>query len=327
MSSAKKHHYVPQAYLKYFCANRKQKNFYSVSIKSAFPSKVKPVNTDGVCYENHLYTIQKQDTLRHYSLNDDLHIEKNIFRYEHKQIDQIFELFEKQNSEIPRSVAENLISIYLDFKRRNPVFRESFKNVNLVSKIFDKQVETFHEQRETIEKVSGKSFESFFIDLKQKFIGEEGRLEELHKRALIDNDVNGNESIEAVAKALFGLKFIILIAPSNSYFITSDNPGFTYSLDEGGRERYYNLDFGNFHGIGFPLTSRMALIVGQNDPASLYAINKNITYLKVDQETVRRINVAITFLARKIIICESDNYLKTFATYYRAKFTGQQSAT
>lgn len=73
-----------------------------------------------------------------------------------------------------------------------------------------------------------------------------------HHRGLTDNVFGNNEAAIAAKQITLTMKVCLLHpASSRSYFLTTDNPGFT-RLDN----KIFNTNYERFDAVGFPLASK-----------------------------------------------------------------------
>lgn len=302
-----KHHYVPKIYLRQF-TNELKGHFFGAGPKPDLLKTIKTRHVDEVCYVDNFYTLNKGETLKRYSLDDRNFIEKNAFNYEKFRIRQVINKFKNKNVNLNKSYHEQLIDIYLSIKMRNIFIRNQHQDTNVINQILDKEVENFKVMKTWIESVSGESYEGIMGRARDSLTNDKVLHEEFQKQSIIEALKGTNEPINQAKRKIQRLK-IYLLEPlsSKDYFTTSDNPGFTLIGN-----KVFNTNFGQFDSIGFPISSKQAIMFMGLSTQSDLELVRHIHYRKLTSRDMDRFNNCTAFNAVKYVYCESKKYLTEY---------------
>lgn len=305
-----KQHYVPRAYLKFFTENSKG-HFFRAGPKPEFLSNVKPKHISEVCYVSDFYKINKEETLKKYSIEDKNFIEKKAFEYEKKAIRQVINKLKQRPAYINKSYHEQLVDIILSIKHRNIFYRQNFTKLS-IDNLLKNKIEQLKIYKDEIELKFGEPF-SLFVDKIKSQISDDLELhEEFHKQGIIEA-VNGtNEALNDAKKLLMGLSLSIL-EPVNThdYFITSDNPGFTLLGN-----KVLNTNYGEFDYIGFPINSKQLLLFRGKAAQGDLIIHKQLNHRWITSNEILIHNYCTIFNSYQYVFCESKKYLKNIVDQF-----------
>lgn len=213
--------------------------------------KASPCSPALICYEINLYTIQKDETLLLNNIDDRYFIEKQSFKTQENRYRKILAEIVKF-SKSPRVINKKDYHLFLEFivtlKRRNPYLKN-----HLARSLPRKIAQEFKKKdlRDFLKKMSKEVGDDVDVDAylenysTTKF-SDPGKLSDLYLSGFLNIQDN---ILTRVTNDLYRLKQILLFAPINSQFITSDNPGFTIIGGEA-------IPFGGFGGpfqFFFPL--------------------------------------------------------------------------
>ena len=304
-NSPKKHHYVPECYLKSFVDHKN--NFWYVNRKEC---KIKLTMPSKVCYEEDAYKIRTEDTIINNKLKDYYDIERFAFRIHENNYQKLLNKIKKiQSSIINLDVFEYklFLEILLTIKRRNPSSRNALISQFSNSYSADESAQEFY---------------NYLLEVEPEIIHKVNLLEEI-KTYLNNQSRNKNflydmyllaylnttefNVIKNIIEDFFKLKQFVLISDSNKEFITSDNPGFTQI-----ENLVYNVGgFGNSYEFYFPLTPKLCFYLNSNNKNSnIKAKEIMIRPLSVSSDTVEAINLNSYQMCNKKIFALSKNSLQ-----------------
>lgn len=306
-----KHHYVPKLYLRQFTKELKG-HFFGAGPKPDLLQTIKNKHVSEVCYLDNFYTLNKNESLERFSLDDKNFIEKKAFKYESSRIRQIINKFKNRNVNLTKSYHEQLIDIYISIKMRNIFVRNQHKDTALINQTLDKEVENFKVMKTWIEEVSGENYESLMSRVRNSLANDKVLHEEFQKVSIIEAMKGTNEPINEAKRKIQRLNLYLFEPLSDKdYFITSDNPGFTLIGN-----KVFNTNFGQFDSIGFPINSRQLVMFMGLSLQSDLEILKRINYRKLTSKEVDRFNSCTTFNAFEFVYCESKKYLTDFVARF-----------
>ncbi|MBK8492956.1 MAG: DUF4238 domain-containing protein [Saprospirales bacterium] len=246
MSEPRKHHFVPEVYLKRFAIN-KSGDLFSLRVKSEYENQnVKRVNKTQVCYEYDKYTFKTDKIINANKLEDPNFIEKNRFAYENNELELLFDKID-YSKKLFVSEVRKLIQILLNIKRRNPAFSNEFLKPDANQNILDVNVVRLEKDlikagmpKERVKSVINK----VRIEMTENLKDEEYKLD-LYRNNLL----NFNNEIDQVDKPLIdrvlSWEMIIYQTDYQNPFITSDNPGYTLR----NFREVFNMNFNYIDGL------------------------------------------------------------------------------
>lgn len=287
MSEPRKHHFVPEVYLKRFALN-KSGDLFSLRVKSKFKNqKVKKVNKSQVCYEFDKYMFRTDKIITANKLEDPNFIEKNKFTYENNELILLFDKID-HSKKLFVSEVKKLIQILLNLKRRNPVFSNEYIKKGSNRKFLDVNVERLEKDlikagmptervKSVISKVRGEMIEN---------LKDEDYKLDLYRNTLLnfDNEIERND--KALVDRLLNWKITVFQTDYQNPFITSDNPGYTLrNLRE-----IFNMNFGYIDGFAFPISPKSLLYFSKGNSLNQLELYKKITYTRATKDIVLLFN-------------------------------------
>ena len=302
-----RHHFVPKAYLKRFTKNLSG-FLFRAKTKPYKKENIMKRHIERVCFIDNFYTLRNFGQHFELQATDPNYIEKNAFKYE-STLERIFSLVGSKELPIDQPALLQFIEILLSIKHRNPAFKEKFLNEYADKEKMRRTLLKHSEELKVrllqqpgvgstdLDKVIQRSIDSIVND---------NSLPDLsYKKAILENSKPGNTPLSDVRDALS--KMLILVHEpddSDSFFITSDNPGFTV-VGNG----IYNTEYGKLDAMGFPINSKQ-LVLFVNTPVQSSNPGISIAYQKVTNDQVDTSNFCTIFNSRESIFCEDRQYLE-----------------
>ncbi len=305
MSVPKKHHYVPEVYLKRFALNNAG-DLYILAKDTKYNSRAKKRNVSQICYEENRYTINNDEIMRKMGIDDPVIIEKKAFEYEEKELSRLFDkidYFEK----FTKSEFDSLIRILVNLKHRNPSFSINLNNINInnrgigliINKVKCKAIPLlkelgFNEYQSNV-LLNNRANIAF-----AKFNDPDYKLN-IYRQSLYQHEPVSEELIQQ----LISWEPYVFVTNYECPFITSDNPGFTMNY----RDKIFNTNFDNIQAFVFPISPKSVLFLIKSHKKCC-DIFKKFFYNNIDLITVKKINKAIADMANEIIIGHSKEQLE-----------------
>lgn len=268
----KKHHYVPQCYLKNFTLDsrlyvldvRKVQKGYNV-----FPTHR---HTASICYFPNYYTIEDNMGDSEFRLNayDALYIERDVFSQLENKYGEIFDKL-SGNIELMLQDAIALADFIIQLKLRNPYWMKETleKKKNF---LIDCAMDSLY-----FEKFNGNPrFQNIPKELKiaiAELVKDMNKLNPtFSKQMQLFSLIQRNEDIEnrneQLRLALIDCKWMIYESPQDGpYFITSDNPGYSLKGDVG---KIYNTNYSDPFTFFFPLSPKFCLVISSSKKDNSY---------------------------------------------------------
>lgn len=307
MNEPKKHHYVPECYLKPFVNGSgflwkydKYRNYVS----QRFPSQV--------CYEVDANRIRTEEMASFADISDIYWIEKEAFKSQENSYHLIHRdttLFTSNHILISDEKYRLFLKFLITIKRRNPYTRNEL--IDMYTRQYrsalyrDQMIRGMEEEAKT----RNEYFDGGLENLVDKYIDNRAN----NKDWLYDKYLSAYlfpkdfKVIENIIDELLVLKQTILHAPLNVTFITSDNPGFVIM-----EEKVVNLGGlkGNFE-LYFPLSPSTCLYL--NSSKKLIGSNNNILLFPIvaDTERVQKINSATKSICSNFILGQTREQVTT----------------
>jgi hypothetical protein len=286
INQPRKHHYIPECYLKAFANGQKQlwkRNFDNNKTTICSPAQVG--------YEFDVNKTRTEEILVLNGLNDYYHVEKWSFEKQENNYTNILAKaikFSDSSITIDKYKYRLFLETLLTIKRRNPATREI-----IINGLIDG-----YNSKETVPQ-----FKAYLLEeaSKHNVILEEGideriknyiadkltspdRLHDTYLSAFIES--SDHDTIINLTQQLYNLKQVILHPPLTTQFITSDNPGFTKT-----QEKLLRLGgFGSPFEFYFPLSPRACLYINSRTNEDRTIIEKNIYPTVVTESQVSEIN-------------------------------------
>ncbi len=221
ISTPKKHHFVPEVYLKRFSAGRNGFLFkLEKSNPKIFVSK-KLFHVSSVCYETDGYRLHLDETRDKLNTDDPLYLENYGFKYEKEELTKLFDKLECDKEEITRTEFRKIVGIIFSLIFRTKSFKSKLIEAAKKSKLIE--LTEFNNRRELL-KESGLTEEI----LKENYDLAHQRFK--NKAFLSDfanlSTTKFNESLTELENEFINGSPTLLKSSSNSSFIISDSPGF-----------------------------------------------------------------------------------------------------
>ena len=308
-------HFVSKTYLKRFTRpfNQTKYSFFCANIVNDFFHKPYRTSPKKECTITDFYNITDE-----MFLNEDEEfntLEKiGMIRFEN-DYSKIIEEIEKFNIKLSFNNASTLLQGGIMMKIRNPFFRDAVnaksdyeQNVNetineltwLVNSIKDEMKETWEQNNFTIEK-KYKAIENIKESLLKNYQIKNLQNATLLRREKLTREKNSGIVVDITNKYL-RRKWTILESSDDTKFITSDNLGFCCD-NEGNFE---NVRFDGNMNFYFPLTTKFTLKVESLVDNFYNGNTKYIHHKKIDNNSVKGINIITAILCNKKVFGESE---------------------
>lgn len=301
----RKHHYIPECYLKSFSNLQKQLWRRSKDI-----SKCSLCSPSQIGYEKNGNRIRTIEIFNLAKLTDENYIEKNAFRQMENNYPLILsKLISFSNS--PIVIDENDCRLFLKalvtIKRRNPTTRNILIQSYIESYNSDEAIPEFKayllEEAAKENILLNSNLEEIIENYIRSRVKNLDWLYDMYLSAYISP--SDFKVIDNISNQLSQLKLFILHAPVNRQFITSDNPGFTRTKDElisvGG--------FGDFFEFYFPLTPSTCLYLNSSLSQDKFDVKKAIYPKLINDGLVSEINKYTKLIANKQLFGYSKSIL------------------
>lgn len=306
----KRHHFVPQTYLKQFAISNDIYVLDILKVKDGLPEKPHKKHPRNICHEEDYYTINKNSSTDSLGLNqvEALLIETKVLHKLEKRYPELLRLI-TSHKVISLSDAIDIADFIVQMKLRNP-----------------------YHLRETIRKNQSQWVEKILIDL----LDNDPRLnvvspeikEEIREQllqfgknpeyakgmqlfSLLERSRPGKN--ERMREALLNSAWeIIQIPQGGPRLITSDNPG----IARGAENLYYNTRFKDGFVFYFPLSYEYCLVITDRNADNTYSNGREeklIAHKKADKREIIEINDSLIQRLNKLIIASDDWYLKQIA--------------
>lgn len=308
----KKHHFVPECYLKRFIADGKLVTLDIRKVQKGF-NEYPRFNTPGkICYYEDYYTID--DTLRdgQFELNkhDDFFIEVKALKTLEEKYGDLFEGIVNRKKLTHRELID-ICDFIIQLKQRNPYWLH-----NVVEKNKDKWVDESLEkvyQKLLASDVPFKNFpreiiEGIFMNVSEKTKNHPTFSKQLQLFGLIQRYTDSSEFNQQYRSALTNCQWFLMTAPDGGpYFITTDNPGFSIGKDN----LIYNTKFTDGFFFHLPLSPTHCLTISDEfkENCSDSTQTKQITSGTVSKEVVIHTNDKSLNVLNKLIIASDRWYV------------------
>jgi len=295
-------HYVPQIYLRNFCAIPQEGFLYASRFIDQAEKWTTPrsYHVSNVCCAEDFYNID-QDTAATNGIQEN-YIEVFGFQYERFFISEITQKL--INRKIDREDIYKFCRFHLSMKHRNPKFREGY-----IGKIEENLPSSEEAVREKflslgypLEKIN------LAIELsRKKILSDPDKEKTHHNRILLENTQGVTPSVLAAFNKLIQYDIIIYeITDPDKFFIITDNPG--YSVDLKGET--YNVKFKDDYYHVMPMTSKISVIF--HKPENEKDTLKNIRWVTISDKVLDTLNLNCAIFRNDFIYCENQSYLKDF---------------
>lgn len=303
MNKPKKHHFVPECYLKQF-GNESKLYCSNLEILKKYKKLNNPQKDPGqICYEIDLYTINEP---LEYNLNkfNNLYVECNILHASETKYRKIInKLIDQKELDCENSIF--LSDFIIQLKQRNPYYLKkseiNFKTTSQIAKtnMFDKLSRDFRFKH------IPSALLIYEIEKRMHVIKSKNNIiRSAQLKGMIDKSNPDSISINKFRDAILDCQFILLDSSESKYdFITSDNPG--YSITNDGYLE--NTKFKNGFTYYLPITSKYCLKFSDSNFDNFHSNKSKIKYFlsqKVGNKEVEKINIFSSQQVNKIIISD-----------------------
>lgn len=307
-TGAKKHHFVPECYLKNFLLESHLYVLDLLKVSKGFKVYPKWKHPANICYDYKYYNIEKNRSTQSLGIDqyDSLHVEKNVLQRLEKKYPLLFKEITSQQ-ELTLTDSVDLSDFIIQLKIRNPFHLEHIIR---------------HHQSNWI----GQSA-SDIVDNDEQFSNAPAHMKEMLRElilsyqtdpdyakgiqlsGLIQRNSQDPADNERTRKALINCKWQLLITPSNGpYFITSDNPGVSFSKS-GYIDNTRFIDGFSFY---FPLSYQYCLLISDEKMDYAYdtqAKSKTIHHYDTLKPDIERINYYSIQRINKLVIGADRKFL------------------
>jgi hypothetical protein len=317
LQAPKKHHFVPECYLKNFLKGGK---FYALDIRKVqsglneFPRVSQP---GGICYLEDYYRIDQPTKRGNFNLEafDALYIESTVLRNLDEKYHAIYEKL-ILGDPLPIQDATDLCDFMVLLKVRNPYWLTKVIEKNKdswiddsIDKIFEKRLNENYPFKHIPEEIQKMVFDHVRGSTKEN----PSFSKEMQLFGIIQRHLDESSRNLELRKNLVDSSWSIILAPEGGpYFVTTDNPGFSIGKDG----QTYNTKFTQGFFYQLPLSPIHCLIIGdewkENTLTEKHSY-KTITLGRVDSSMVIRLNDNAIRVANKLLIGVDTWYLSQIA--------------
>lgn len=299
MSSPKRHHYLPQFYLKGFCCNE---YLWVYDRKTNQVRRQTPINT---AIQSHYYSVADEDGEKNTEIESFL-----------PQIEGLTKpIIQKVSSKDEISVEEKeILSVFLAFlMNRVPDFEKSVNIMegHLVKRMSDMMFSDEKRTKSIMDRYEKETGDKIKLSAKE--------LVDFHKRGAYTIEIHRNESLRLMLDLSFNfaaffrqMDWGFLHAPQKTSYVTTDNPLFIVLPED--------WDPNSFYGVGL-ITQGAKKVVALSQKVCLimYDHGEKILHSDINRETVRRINFNITVHTDRFLIGRDEALVKNLSK--RAKLS------
>lgn len=307
-----KQHTVPKAYLKNFTKGRNG-SFFQYLFKYDL---VTPTSVADTCIERDFYDLTEKIAEDHNVPRIDV-LEREAFRVYEQNIGKLNSLFESHALYLLRKDFEVLVDSYLIQKHRSTLFREMLGNESIFESLQDKILQQYKKEFSQFPTMGDIVSDEFIELIKKSNRENKNRPAETHLFGLIQSYMGRNEAMKTAAHQLLNYRVHVIECPPQEYFITSDNPGFTFVRAENGRLYPWNTKFPDFYCVVFPINSRQAVTFLDYRYLRMFEQLKRVTYHTLTPDGVRQINFSTYLYCDKMLYCEEKSYLEKVVAAFR----------
>lgn len=272
MAEYRKQHILPKTYLKYFSKNDSGKGIITLDI-SSHKSKAEYRNQgDSIFWSKNYYKDNR--------LKDSLAIEKYFGKNIEPTYNNLIKAIRFEKEIYDWTIKTRLLQWIIYSKLRSPIYRKDFEiKLNFKNKL---------------EAILPNSF-SILTD--KILLNIDKYSKEFHLNHFIDKSLF-EKSVEKMISGLVTKKWKVLVSPIDSFFWTSDNPGFSIDLDSYENTKVMipskyleNFSSGSVH--YYPLTKDYCLEFGpymQGESTNLNLKSDNIKFERINKRLCVQIN-------------------------------------
>lgn len=284
-TGAKKHHFVPECYLKKFLL---EDHFYVLDlakVKKNFKEYPKRKHPGTVCYDHKFYSIEKNRSTQSLGIDqyDPLHVETKVLQCLEKIYPSLFNKIITQQ-ELALTDAIDLSDFIIQIKIRNPFHLEHTIRSNQSKWINQSASDIVDNDKEFSYATAAMKKE--LKDLITSYQTDPDYAKGIQLSGLIERNNQDPAKNERTRKALVNCSWKLLITPKHGpYFITSDNPGVSV-----GKSGYIdNTRFINGFSFYFPLSYQYCLLI--SDETMDYSYDNKTEHKAIDWQTISKVDI------------------------------------
>jgi hypothetical protein len=311
----KKHHFVPECYLRNFLVDRQFFILDTVKLKKGMNEYPKPSLPAKICYFEDYYKIQPEFKSNTFPLGnlDELFIESKVLKNLEDKFPALYLLVTEQQS-LTLQDAIDLADFIIQLKLRNPFWLN-----NVIEKKKDEWIDAILSDISSVAKKNPR-FAKIADEKKQQLIDmvrERNKTDPNFSKQLLlfslfqryNSDEGDDERNRKIRETMIDCSWKLLVAPANGpYFITSDNPGF--SLDT--NKIVYNTRFIDYFEFYFPLSPTYCLFLTSTDKDDCFknqTPTKKVKKLNVEFDRVIVANDKTIQIVSKLLVSSQSWYL------------------
>ncbi len=309
----RKHHFVPECYLRKFIANKELHVLNIDSVKKWGQIKINYKQPSTICFLDNFYLIKSalKEKIFDLSAYSKLYIEVDLFQLLENTYGNIIQKL-TETSAITRDEATKVSDFIIQLKIRNPAWRNTMQGILNTS--IDKIVDDIINDPQTRARFHHDSPEELIVIaqiMKARILGDPTLMERAHKFSIIERFEKDSIRNAAFRKAILGNRWTILQSPVDGpFFITTDNPGVGVNNEE-----CLNTNFvvGVFYlPISYKHCLRIENVIIDSDFADS-STHKRCNRLDATPSEVLAINNYVKEVANQLIIASDSNYLISLA--------------
>lgn len=309
MSIPKKHHYVPQCYLKNFQSDADSPLFTLnvENIKKGFKVKPNKMYPSGICYKENYYQI-KEPLILSGDLNNSDFIEKIVNHYYEDKFQSVFNRVINFQS-ISREDAIFFADFIVHLKIRNP-YQVRLNEKRKIEKIISLAKEKHLEKQEAIQKgVSPLIFDAVYQNLIIELMKRESLTKDFQLESITQKFNDPEKNLKQFRTAIMASQWTLLESENDQEpFITTDNPGI--AVDSFGM--IHNTKFVDGFNFFFPLSPKYVLEISDSKTDPLPTNKKELNRKIVNSKLVNRLNLLFTKVSEKYLISNKSEVLRNF---------------
>jgi hypothetical protein len=293
MSNPKRHHYLPQFYLKGFC---RDEYLWVYDRKTNQVRRQTPINT---AIQSHYYSVEDEDGEKNTEIESFL-----------SQIEGLTKpIIQKVSNKDEISVEEKeILSVFLAFlMNRVPDFEKSVDIMegHLVKKLSDMMFSDENLTQSVMDRYAKETGNKIEMSAKE--------LVDFHKRGAYTITIHRNESLRLMLDLSFNfadcfrqMDWGFLHAPQKSSYVTTDNPLFIVPPEDWGPNSFY--------GVGLITQgAKKVVTLSQKVCLIMYDHGEKILHSDINREIVSRINFNITVHTDRFLIGRDEALVKNLS--------------
>jgi hypothetical protein len=308
----KKHHFVPECYLKNFLNKNMLYTLNLSNLKKGYSNCIKEANPSMICYLEDYYKIENEILINRFNLDnqDTLFVETTVLTSLEQEYPKLYQKI-INSGELNYEEAVDFSEFIVQIKLRNPYYLENSISKNKIEWLNSSMEDIYTEITNDPKffNINDELKELAFRIVKEDNLNEIGSDKKLQLSSLLRRHFKDVNEEDKIRDAIIKNQWILLCAPENGpYFITTDNPGFSITDFD---DKIYNSRFKDGFLFHFPLSPKFCLLISdiekgenQNDGEQ-----KIIDHVNVDAIGVIKINDCSIQRTNKLLIASDDWYL------------------